>query len=71
MQAMAAVDQHLTRRGDRIALLLTPPFDRSLPDPGYIKGYPPGDSPEWRPIYGRRHLVDLCVRDAGTARPCR
>ncbi|MCX8509779.1 MAG: glycosyl transferase, partial [Rhodobacteraceae bacterium] len=25
-----------------LALLFTPPFDRSLPDPGYIKGYPPG-----------------------------
>jgi cyclic beta-1,2-glucan synthetase len=25
-----------------VALLLTPPFDRSAQDPGYIKGYPPG-----------------------------
>jgi cellobiose phosphorylase len=41
-QAMVAVDQHLIRRDDRIALLLTPPFDRSPLDPGYIKGYPPG-----------------------------
>ncbi|MDO8984651.1 GH36-type glycosyl hydrolase domain-containing protein [Cypionkella sp.] len=24
------------------ALLFTPPFDHSMPDPGYIKGYPPG-----------------------------
>ncbi|MCC7325739.1 MAG: hypothetical protein IT521_02905 [Burkholderiales bacterium] len=41
-RAMSAVDQHLIRRDDRIAPLLTPPFDRSPPDPGYIKGYPPG-----------------------------
>ena len=25
-----------------VALLFTPPFDYSMPDPGYIKGYPPG-----------------------------
>ena len=40
--AMAAVDRHLIRRDAGLALLFTPPFDRSLPDPGYIKGYPPG-----------------------------
>ena len=28
--------------GRRLLLLLTPPFDRSAQDPGYIKGYPPG-----------------------------
>ena len=41
-QAMAAVDEHLVRRGDRLALLFTPPFDKTALDPGYIKGYPPG-----------------------------
>ncbi|MGH7593497.1 MAG: GH36-type glycosyl hydrolase domain-containing protein, partial [Gemmatimonadales bacterium] len=40
--AMAAVDEHLTRRDDRIQLLLTPPFDTTALDPGYIKGYLPG-----------------------------
>jgi cyclic beta-1,2-glucan synthetase len=40
--AMNAVEKHLIRHDDRIALLLTPPFDRSSHDPGYIKGYPPG-----------------------------
>jgi cyclic beta-1,2-glucan synthetase len=25
-----------------VALLFSPPFDHSMPDPGYIKGYPPG-----------------------------
>jgi cyclic beta-1,2-glucan synthetase len=41
-QAMAAVDQNLIRRDDRVALLFTPPFDQTPLDPGYIKGYPPG-----------------------------
>ena len=40
--AMAAVDEHLVRRGDGLVLLFTPPFDRTSLDPGYIKGYPPG-----------------------------
>lgn len=41
-RAMASLDERLIRRDDKLALLFTPPFDRSLPDPGYIKGYPPG-----------------------------
>jgi len=41
-QAMAALDRHLIRRDDAIALLFTPPFDKTAHDPGYIKGYPPG-----------------------------
>jgi cyclic beta-1,2-glucan synthetase len=41
-RAMAAVDEHLVRRGDRLVLLLTPPFDLGGLDPGYIRGYPPG-----------------------------
>ena len=40
--AMAALDEHLVRRDDGLLLLLTPPFDQAPPDPGYIKGYPPG-----------------------------
>ncbi len=39
---MAALDEHLVRRDDGLLLLLTPPFDQTPPDPGYIKGYPPG-----------------------------
>ena len=39
---MAAVDQHLIRRPDRLVLLFTPPFDGTTLDPGYIKAYPPG-----------------------------
>lgn len=41
-QAMASVDQHLIRPDPGLALLFTPPFDRTPRDPGYIKGYPPG-----------------------------
>jgi cyclic beta-1,2-glucan synthetase len=41
-RAMAAVDEQLIRRGEGLALLFTPPFDRTPLDPGYIKGYPPG-----------------------------
>jgi cyclic beta-1,2-glucan synthetase len=41
-RAMAATDRHLIRRDDRIVALLTPPFDDTALDPGYVKGYPPG-----------------------------
>ena len=41
-RAMAAVEEHLVRQGDGLVLLLAPPFDRTLLDPGYIKGYLPG-----------------------------
>ncbi|MEO8504785.1 MAG: glucoamylase family protein [Acidobacteriota bacterium] len=44
-RAMAAVDQHLVRRGDGLVLLFTPPFAEPAagePDPGYIRGYPAG-----------------------------
>ena len=39
-QAMQSVTDHLIVPG--LALLFTPPFDRTAHDPGYIKGYPPG-----------------------------
>src|SRR3989475_7661655 len=39
---MDAVRTHLVRRGARVVLVLTPPFDQSAQDPGYVKGYPPG-----------------------------
>ncbi len=41
-QAMKAVDQYLVRRDMRLIQLLTPPFDQSDLEPGYIKGYVPG-----------------------------
>ncbi len=40
--AMSAVESRLIQRDAGLALLFTPPFDRAVPDPGYIKGYPPG-----------------------------
>jgi cyclic beta-1,2-glucan synthetase len=40
--AMASLQERLIRRDDGLALLFTPPFDRTPRDPGYIKGYPPG-----------------------------
>ena len=39
---MDAVRTHLVRRGPQLVLLLTPPFDQAAPDPGYVRGYPPG-----------------------------
>src|SRR4029077_16001113 len=41
-RAMAALGEQLTPRDEGLALLFTPPFDRTPLDPGYIKGYPPG-----------------------------
>ncbi|HVJ43470.1 MAG TPA: glucoamylase family protein, partial [Dongiaceae bacterium] len=41
-RAMASLDDYLIRRDDKLALLFTPPFDQTVQDPGYIKGYPPG-----------------------------
>jgi cyclic beta-1,2-glucan synthetase len=42
IRAMAAVDQLLVKRPEGVLLLLTPPFDKTTHDPGYIKGYLPG-----------------------------
>ena len=41
-RAMAAVEEHLIRPESKLALLFTPPFDKTPLEPGYIKGYPPG-----------------------------
>jgi cyclic beta-1,2-glucan synthetase len=41
-RAMEALNKYLVRRDDKLLLLFTPPFDNPAPDPGYIKGYPPG-----------------------------
>jgi cyclic beta-1,2-glucan synthetase len=41
-RAMAAVDDNLILRDEGLALLFTPPFDKTTLQPGYIKGYPPG-----------------------------
>ena len=41
-RAMASFEEHLVREEERMLVLLTPPFDRTPHDPGYIKGYLPG-----------------------------
>jgi cyclic beta-1,2-glucan synthetase len=41
-QAMASVYKHLVQQDAQIIKLLTPPFDKSDLEPGYIKGYVPG-----------------------------
>ena len=40
--AMKSVEQHLARRNDDLILLLTPPFNHTALQPGYIKAYVPG-----------------------------
>ncbi|MGK2962122.1 MAG: GH36-type glycosyl hydrolase domain-containing protein [Gemmatimonadaceae bacterium] len=40
--AMKSFNEHLVREDARLIMLLTPPFDRSAHDPGYIQGYLPG-----------------------------
>ncbi len=42
IRAMAAAEKQLVKRPDGLILLLTPPFDHTEHDPGYIKGYLPG-----------------------------
>ncbi len=41
-QAMKSVEKHLIRPQDGVAVLFTPAFDKTVHNPGYIKGYPPG-----------------------------
>ncbi len=41
-QAMQSLEHHLVREDARLLMLLTPPFDKTAKDPGYIKGYLPG-----------------------------
>ncbi len=40
--AMQSFDRELVDRKIAVARLLSPPFDRTDPSPGYIQGYPPG-----------------------------
>jgi cyclic beta-1,2-glucan synthetase len=41
-RALRSLEEHLVRPDARLVLLLTPPFDQTARDPGYIKGYLPG-----------------------------
>ncbi|MCA1853744.1 MAG: hypothetical protein LC647_15535, partial [Beggiatoa sp.] len=42
MQALDAVERYLVSEPEGLIRLLTPPFDKTMHDPGYIKGYVPG-----------------------------
>lgn len=41
-QAMESLQRHLVNSKDNLVKLLDPPFDKSIPNPGYIEGYLPG-----------------------------
>ena len=41
-QAMESVSRDLIQQDRQLALLFKPPFDKTMHEPGYIKGYPPG-----------------------------
>jgi cyclic beta-1,2-glucan synthetase len=41
-EAVHEADERLVRDQERLVLLLTPPFDKTTHDPGYIRAYPPG-----------------------------
>jgi cyclic beta-1,2-glucan synthetase len=41
-QAMKSVEKYLVKDSKNLILLFTPPFNKTLMDPGYIKGYLPG-----------------------------
>jgi len=40
--ALRSLEENLVREADDLILLFTPPFDKTIADVGYIKGYPPG-----------------------------
>ena len=42
LSALESAWKHLVREDEKLALLLSPPFDHSEPSPGYLRGYPPG-----------------------------
>ncbi len=41
-KALESAWKHLVREDEGLVLLFEPPFDKTMPSPGYIKGYPPG-----------------------------
>lgn len=41
-QAMESVEKMLWDKANKIVKLLSPPFEKTIPSPGYIKGYLPG-----------------------------
>ena len=63
-RAMAAVDEHLVRRGDGLILLFTPPFDQTRARPRVHQRVPARHPRERRPIHACRHLVGDRLRAA-------
>ncbi len=41
-RAMESLESHLLKRDPALALLFTPPFEKSQQEPGYVKAYPRG-----------------------------
>jgi cyclic beta-1,2-glucan synthetase len=41
-RAMQSLEAHLLKRDPPLAMLFTPPFERSAQEPGYVKAYPRG-----------------------------
>jgi len=41
-KALESAWSHLVQEDEGLALLFTPPFDTTVPSPGYIQAYPPG-----------------------------
>jgi cyclic beta-1,2-glucan synthetase len=41
-KAMLSLETHLLRKDPPLAVLFTPPFDKSAQEPGYVKAYPRG-----------------------------
>lgn len=42
LMALNSAEEYLVKAKNNLVLLLTPPFDKTPLNPGYIKGYPPG-----------------------------
>ncbi|MBN9377761.1 MAG: protein ndvB [Chlamydiales bacterium 38-26] len=69
--AFKALEEYIIKTKEKLVLLLTPPFDKTPLDPGYIKGYPPGVRENggqythgslWVPLaYAMRGLGDQAV----------
>ena len=41
-KALESAWTHLVKEDEELVLLFEPPFDKTMPSPGYIKAYPPG-----------------------------
>ncbi|MEJ7731259.1 MAG: hypothetical protein WKG00_18850 [Polyangiaceae bacterium] len=41
-RAMRSTEEHLVRDAEEMVLLFTPPFEHSVPNPGYVQSYPAG-----------------------------